>query len=114
MCRTNRHLVLLTSTRLRNKLALRVNVLYRWRCSKQRSSSPTELRPIQHSERFAEACFAFLAAVDFGRDVDADLARVDEVDIDSALGERAEHAGRDTGMGAHADAEDRELREGRL
>ena len=66
------------------------------------------------SERSSQAFEAFAAAADVGADVDPDLAGIDQVDVDAALGEGGEHAGGDAGVGAHADADDRELGEGGL
>src|SRR5262249_15540444 len=56
-----------------------------------------------------EAREALAAAVDVGGDVDPDLARVDQGDVDARLGQGAEGPGGDAGVGTHADAQDREL-----
>src|ERR1043165_3544700 len=65
-------------------------------------------------ERSLECFQRFLAPAAIDDDADAHLAGIDHGDIDTALGQGAEHPASNAGVGAHADAGDNQPGDGRV
>ncbi len=68
------------------------------------TSSPAAPRKASCSTRTASSAYL---RVDHHRDLD--LRGRDHLDVDAVVGERAEHLGRDAGVAAHAEPDDRHL-----